>query len=318
MKILVVGKKQIMHWPENVAHFLPKEYQVETFFYNRRNFFSIFHKFFFKKKRYQKCAQRLKKQIQRFQPDLILYISSFFIPLECYKILKDFPKLPRVGWVSDAFGTDQKKKADYLDILFCSDTGYLKATKDFTCESLYLPLCADETVFVNRHLPRLCPPFFAGVANPIRNKYLKAVQSKCLIYGSRWPKKEMPQHEVHNYKLQHKKMQDFINKTVAPINLTFSPNIISGLNFRVFEIACCGGLILVNDMPDLHLCYQVGKEAVVYRTPEDLNSLVKDIAKNPQKYEAIAQAGYERTMREHTYSKRLEQMMKIIKDKKVI
>lgn len=316
MKILVVGKKQMMHWPENVARFLSKEHEVKTFLYNKWTFASVFYKFFFRHKRYSKCAEKLKRLISSFEPDLILYISSFFIPKECYQILDNFPNIPRVGWAGDLFGENEKERADYLDVLFCSDTGYLKNTGHFKCESLYLPLCADETVFVNRHLPRTLPPFFAGIANPLRNRYLNAVREKCLIYGAGWPK--MPQHEVHNHKLTHQEIQEFINKTQAPINLTFSKNIVNGLNFRIFEVSCCGGLILINEMPDLHLCYTIGQEAVVYHTPEELDAVIQDIVAHPKKYEKIANAGYERTLQDHTYEKRLKQMLEILKIRGII
>jgi len=307
MRILIIGKKQIMHWPESIQKFLP-QHETKIFFYNKRTPRSLFYKFFAPKKRYQYVAQKLKRQIQTFRPDLLLYVSSFFIPQECYDILADFPDIPRVGWVSDAFFPNQKPKADYLDVLFCSDSGYLKATKEFKSRNLFLPLCADETVFKNSHLARTAPPFFAGVGNDKRNAYLAAIQDRCVIYGRRWPKDLLVQHEVHNHKLQHRKMQDFINRTIAPINMTFSPNIIDGLNFRIFEVAACGGLIIVNESKDLETCYDIGTEAVTYRTPEDLNRLIHDIVTNPEKYQKIAEAGYQRTMAEHTYQKRLEQM----------
>ncbi len=317
MRIFIIGKKNIMQWPENVQKFL-KGHETRLFLYNKITPASVFHKIFHRSRRYWYAAQTLKKQIDSFKPDLIFYVSSFFIPQECYDILNDFPSIPRIGWVSDAFGKNEKSKADFLDVLFCSDTGYLKQTKSFKSRNLYLPLCADETVFVNRGLPRTKPPFFAGVGNDRRISYLKAVQDKCVIYGRRWPVDLLKQHDVHNYKLPHRKMQDFINKTIAPINMTFSKNIIDGLNFRVFEVSACGGLIIVNTSKDLPLCYEVGKEAVTYKTPSDLNRLVHDIVSHPKKYCRIAEAGYRRTMAEHTYAKRLEQMLIMLKELKII
>ena len=129
---------------------------------------------------------------------------------------------------------------------------------------------------------------------------------------------KLSQHEVHNRKISPKIVQDFISRTTTPINLTFSTNNINGLNFRTFEVSSSGGLIISNDVPDLELCYRIGEEAVVYKTPEDLNNLVHDIIQNPDKYQQIAKAGHQRTLQEHTYHNRLAQMFSFLKEHKVI
>ena len=75
---------------------------------------------------------------------------------------------------------------------------------------------------------------------------------------------------------------------------------------------------MVNESKDLSACYRIGEEAVTYKTPEDLNNLVHDIMQHPDKYQKIAEAGYQRTMKQHTYSKRLDQMFMILRENKVI
>lgn len=69
---------------------------------------------------------------------------------------------------------------------------------------------------------------------------------------------------------------------------------------------------MVNETPDLALCYQLQTEAVTYRTAEDFARLIADIVATPDKYAQIAQAGYRRTMAEHTATKRVAQLMQLI------
>ena len=317
MRIFIVGKKNIMQWPENVQKAL-SEHETELFLYNKRTLSDIFHKIVTPKKRYFYVAEKLKKRIRAFKPDLIFFVSCFFMPQECYDILDAFPNVPKIGWAGDAFGEKQRKKGEKLSVLFCSDSGYLEKCQDWSCQSLFLPLCADETVFKNEALKRTAPPFFIGVGNEKRIEYLAAVQDKMVIYGAGWPVDKLSQHEVHNHKIPHHVIQGFINRTIAPVNMSFSKNVINGLNFRTFEVSACGGLIVLNEVGDLEKCYQIGTEAVTYKTPEDLNNLVHDIMQHPDKYQKIAEAGYQRTIKEHTYSKRLEQMFTILKENKVI
>ena len=313
MKILVVGKDNIMKWPFKVVKGFSKlGHETGLFVYNQKSVGYCCWRLFGKKKRLIWLAKKFQKKIERFQPDLIIYVSFGFIPLELYKVSSSY-NLKQAGWAADKFGDELKEKADFLDILFCTDTGYLQYSKNFKCPSYYLPLCADTDTFKNEHLPKILPPFFAGVANKLRTEYFSSCTEKCLLYGKGWDKQKMPWHEIHSHKIPLEKMQNLINQSIAPINIAFSKNNINGLNFRVFEIGACGGLIMVNETKDLSLCYEIGKEAVTYSTPEDFNLLVQDIVKNPKKYEKIAIAGYERTMKDHTYEARLTQMLNYIK-----
>lgn len=317
MRIFIIGKKNIMQWPENVQRAL-SEHETELFLYNKRTLSDIFHKIVTPKKRYFYLAEKLKRKMKAFKPDLIFFVSCFFMPQECYDILDAFPDIPKIGWTGDAFGEEQRKKGEKLSVLFCSDSGYLEKCQNWSCQSFFLPLCADETVFKNKGLKRTEPPFFVGVGNEKRIEYLSAVQDKIVIYGAGWPMDKLSQHEVHNRKIPLQIVQGFISRTLVPINIAFSTNNIHGLNFRTFEIPASGGLIMVNESKDLSACYRIGEEAVTYKTPEDLNNLVHDIIQHPDKYLKIAEAGYRRTMKEHTYSKRLEQLFMILRENKVI
>jgi hypothetical protein len=92
MRIFIVGKKNIMQWPENVQAAL-SNHETELFLYNKRTAPNIFHKIVHPKKRYAYVAKKLKKQIQKFSPDLIFFVSCFFIPQECFDILVAFPTI---------------------------------------------------------------------------------------------------------------------------------------------------------------------------------------------------------------------------------
>ena len=311
MRVLVIGKKQQMRWPENVAKFLPIEHERQLFLYNQKTFGSLLYKFF-GKHRWAYQAALFKKKIETFKPDLIFFVSAFFVPIELYRVAATFNHVLKIGWVGDNFDEKMKEKADLLDVLFCSDTGYLNKTKKFACRSFYLPLCADEKVFKNEHKKHTKPPFFAGDSNPVREKYLSAIHTPVDIYGSHWQKNQLAGHHVHNKRLSHAQLSSCYNASLAPINMTFSKNIINGLNFRIFEIGSSGGLIIVNEGKDLRACYEIDKECVTYKTPEELDVLVADIVKNPLKYNQIAQAGYLRTLKDHTYQKRLVQLFSVL------
>jgi spore maturation protein CgeB len=73
---------------------------------------------------------------------------------------------------------------------------------------------------------------------------------------------------------------------------------------RNFEVPGCGGFLLTAAVQELEQYYQPGVEVGVYAGTLDLINQVRALLAQPDLRESVAQAGYARTMREHTYSHR--------------
>lgn len=314
-KILIVGKDNVMKWPQAVYRFLPCE-EKELFLYNRFSFIGTALKLFGKKKRFAYLARLLKKRIASFKPDAVVFVGAFLLPVELFEALKDFDGIVKSAWAGDSWAhknqKDIQKALNVLDVLFITSSDFEQEATGFKGKIVYLPLCANTDVFKKSDVKRTEKPFFVGVANEDRQKLFEACETPCLIYGKGWDVQRLKQHEVHNQTLSIQEAQRFVSASVAPININLTPNGKNGLNFRTFEISACGGLIMTNYREDLPRCYQVGTEAVVYKTPEEFSALVQDIVAFPDKYAQIAEAGYERTMKEHTYTARLKQMIDVL------
>lgn len=77
---------------------------------------------------------------------------------------------------------------------------------------------------------------------------------------------------------------------------------------RNFEIPACGGFLLAQYVPGLEEYFKLNKEIVAFKDKEDLAKEIKYYLYKNKEREAIARAGYERTLREHTYQKRFNQI----------
>ena len=77
---------------------------------------------------------------------------------------------------------------------------------------------------------------------------------------------------------------------------------------RNFEVPGCGGFVLTGNVEDLDNYYESGKEVVSFKDTRDLVDKIKYYLSHEQEREAIANAGYERTLREHTYTHRFRQI----------
>lgn len=87
------------------------------------------------------------------------------------------------------------------------------------------------------------------------------------------------------------------------------PDQIKGRNF---EIPGCGGFLLTEPAENLEDYYEIGKEVVCFDGVDDLIDKIKYYLAHEDERIAIARAGYERTLREHTYERRFNEIFKKI------
>ena len=73
---------------------------------------------------------------------------------------------------------------------------------------------------------------------------------------------------------------------------------------RNFEVPGCRGFLLTSNADNLTDYYKDGKEIVIYKDINDMIDKIKYYLEHNEEREAIAKAGYERTLQEHTYEKR--------------
>lgn len=94
------------------------------------------------------------------------------------------------------------------------------------------------------------------------------------------------------------------------INLNFvNGNAETGLNMRHFEITAAGGFLLCYDHPELHDCFEVGRECDVFKNENDLLQKIDYYLGHPEERAAIAAAGQRRALAQHLFSHRLQSLL---------
>lgn len=77
---------------------------------------------------------------------------------------------------------------------------------------------------------------------------------------------------------------------------------------RNFEIPACGGLLLTGDADNLRDYYKDGEEIVIFKNADDLIEKCKYYLAHEEERRKIAQAGHQRTIKEHTYEQRFKEI----------
>jgi len=86
---------------------------------------------------------------------------------------------------------------------------------------------------------------------------------------------------------------------------------VNGLNCRAFEIAGCGGFQLITAVPVLAEHFRIGEEIVEFRSVAELQELIRFYLAHPELAAEIARKGQERAHREHTYERRLSEIIRV-------
>jgi spore maturation protein CgeB len=71
--------------------------------------------------------------------------------------------------------------------------------------------------------------------------------------------------------------------------------------------------LITDSKKDLHEIFNPGKEVVAYRTPEECVELIQYYLDHEDEGQAIARAGQERTIHEHTCYERTRELLDIVR-----
>lgn len=84
-------------------------------------------------------------------------------------------------------------------------------------------------------------------------------------------------------------------------------------NMRLFEATGVGTLLITDWKVNLHEMFEPGGEIVAYRTPKECVELISYYLEHDEERQAIARAGQQRTLREHTYHHRMQELVEIVR-----
>jgi spore maturation protein CgeB len=83
-------------------------------------------------------------------------------------------------------------------------------------------------------------------------------------------------------------------------------NRILQIRLRDFEAPMCGTFYMTEYQEDLAEFYEIGKEIICYQSKEELLEKINYYLRHDSEREQIAQAGYKRAQRDHTWQRRFK------------
>ena len=134
---------------------------------------------------------------------------------------------------------------------------------------------------------------------------------KVLVRGTGWPEGRATPEEMvaifnqSRINLNFSDPPKFVNWFKRLLGRRQPPKQIKGRNF---EIPGCGGFLLTDRAENLDDYYVPGKEIALFEGADNLVEQIRYYLSREEERAAIAKAGFERTLRDHTYERRFNEL----------
>lgn len=268
-------------------------------------------------------AKEIYKQYKKNQIDLTIVVHDFLTKQEITEI-KKLCSSPICIWFPDAISNFQKSMffvAGY-DFLFFKDNYVVEKLKNiYSLNAHYLPQCCNPKKHNIVELTQQDKEFYscditnAGNLYPSRAAlYRQLTKYHFKLWGAPpaiWLNVPELNHiimgkSVHN----EEKSKAFQSAKIVLNNMHLAE--INGVNKRAFEIPACGGFQIISHNDAVGDLFEIDKEIVTYKTFHELTEKIDYYLSHPDERKTITEAGYLRSINEHTYELRLKQLLNIV------
>lgn len=264
-----------------------------------------------------------KKFVSRDKVDLVISCHDFLNPTQV-KWLKKSKDCKVVLWFPDAisnFGRAMFLDSEY-DALFFKEPFIVNILRnEFNKKAYYLPEACNPLRHKKVHLIKEdydkynCEITTAGNMHTARAAFFKNLQEYDVkIWGNpapSWMDTAGIYSMIQNtFVSNEEKSKAFACSKIVVNNM--HPTEIHGANVRLFEIAATGSFQICNYRKGLEELYEIDNELIVFKTINEFHDKVKYYLANDKLRKDIADRAYLRTIRDHTYENRLQQMIKIV------
>ncbi|MDZ4711876.1 MAG: glycosyltransferase [bacterium] len=280
----------------------------------------------------QKMTKMLRGKVDEWKPDLLftfLYTDQF--DTEELKKIKTETSTVTFNWFADdhwRFDSFSKYLAPCFSFVSTTDKFCLPKYKEINYKNVLLTQWGvNHFLYRKRSLPLKYDVSFIGQAHGDRLKIIGQLKKKGIHvvtkgtawdvrFGHRVAKKlhfitgEKYNSIVNRSRISQEEMIDLFQQSAINLNFTDSShtsfqNQIKGRNF---EIPGCGGFQLSQYVEGLDEFFIPDKEIVLFKSLDELIEKIVYYLLNEHDRSSIAEAGYQKVIRDHTYERRFNEL----------
>jgi hypothetical protein len=212
--------------------------------------------------------------------------------------------VPTAAYIVDVhLGAWREQAAQFFDAVFVAQKDYLERFRQAAGHDqvYWLPLAAAPDVHYDHQLPRIYDVGFVG--NLARAHRGTARARRLRLLSEKF------------------KTNDFYRSYTPPeasavysqARLAVNSSIAADVTMRLFEASACGALVLTDGAANgLGELFEIGREMVVYQADADLLDKIAFYLSHDAERLAMAQAGQRRTLAQHSYARRMTDLLAVL------
>lgn len=259
-----------------------------------------------------KMSDMLVEEVYNFKPDVLF--SIFFDKnhdpnKEAFTRIKNNTTCKTMNWFCDShwrYDNFDSLWAPYLD--FCITTAETAVTKyktdGFSKKVIKSQWFASPLYRKITGIKKDIEVSFVGQPHGDRREVIGRLQShgiKVNTFGTGW-----------DTRLGFEEMIEMFNRSKINLNLNnASDSRYMQIKGRNFEVPACGGFLLTGAPENLNEYYSPGVEVVTYNNYEELEQNIRYYLSNEEERNSIANAGYQKTLKYHTFQNRFDDIFKM-------
>lgn len=266
-----------------------------------------------------------REQVERFAPD-VLYVQElgYFSPHQLRELRRDVPLL--VGQIASA-GPGERTYREF-DLLISSFPHYVERFRSLDLDAEYMPLAFDERLLERLGCPSAQSPREHDVAlvgglsattyeraTPVLERIARDFDIDVWGYGAETLARSSPLLRHFHGEIWGFDMYRAFAKSKIVLNRHGEVSAGYANNMRLFEATGVGALVFTEEAPNLADLFEPGTEIVAYGDEDDLRTKLRHYLADDDARQRVAAAGQARTLRDHTYSRRMEQLVALLEQR---
>jgi spore maturation protein CgeB len=257
-------------------------------------------------------------QIKAAKPDVLYCQDLSFFPSEVLRELKQHVRLI-VGQIACPLPPESFLKG--YDLILTSFPHFVDRLRGLGVKSEYFRIGFDERVLslLGEVKKDIGFSFVGGISRhhggaiPLLEYLAEQSDMHVFGYGVDSLPAPSPVRQRHGGEVWGMDMYKALARSHITLNRHINVAENNANNMRLYEATGVGAMLLTDRKDNLHELFEIGKEAVTYSSKEEAAEMVRHYLSHPQEAEQIAKAGQARTLREHTYAQRMQELVPILK-----